>query len=56
MAYYNVAGCDHHMVETTRVGDSVKTFECVRCGYTERSSRFNGVNVEVKDERVQDRR
>lgn len=50
MTYYNVAGCYHHMVETTHVGDSVKTFECVRCGYIERNSEFNGVNVEVISE------
>lgn len=50
MTYYNVAGCDHDMEETTCVGDSVKTFECVRCGYIERSSGFNGVNVEVRSE------
>ena len=50
--YYNVAGCDHYMVDTTCVCDSETTYMCKRCGYVEKSSKLtvNEITIEVKRE------
>ena len=50
--YYNVAGCDHYMIETTCVGDSETTYICELCGYIEKSSKLtvNEITIEVTHE------